>query len=386
MKVVHVTPDFPPPLLGGGGYHVYHLSKELVKKGLDITVFTFSIERNLVKKAKIEEFDAIKVYRVPASYVPKTTYPIAPKLIPLLITEKADLIHAHGYQFFTSDAALIASKVKKIPFILTLHGFPQNFSKLTHRIYFNFIGAHVLKNAKKIISVSTLVAKEFYAISVPQNKMVIIPNGVNLEEYIELPSGNVFRERLNISENEKVVLAVGRLEEIKGFQYLIRALPTILKEAGPTKLVIIGPEFNYGAALRQLANKLHVQEHVIFYGPANGKEKLEAFAAADVVAVSSLYEGFGMLLLEAMAAGKPLVATRTGAAPALIKDGENGLLVKPGDVSELADKLTMILNDKKLSSRLCSESKKIAETYSWVAISERIHKLYIECLSSPQNI
>jgi len=384
VKVVQVTPEFPPPLMGGGGYHVYNLSRELARKGVDVTVFTLKIGNTFpLGKVEVEtHFGKVKVFRVPASYIPKTTYLIAPKLIALLLKENPNVIHAHGYQTFTSDVAARASKAKKIPLVLTLHGFPRGFNKLAHRIYFNLIGKTTLKNATKIISVSRMVAQEFKAVGVPEDKMVIVPNGVDLEEYKQLPVGDLFRKRLNIRDNEKVLLTIGRLEKIKGFQYLIRALPSIIKEVGSTKLIIAGPEFNYGAKLRKLVKEAKVKENVIFYGPINGKEKFEAFSAADVVAVPSLYEGFGMLLLEAMAAGKPIVATNTGAAPEIIQNGKNGILANPGDVEDLAGNVIKLLSDDQLMSMICQESGKTAEAFSWEKVSEHIHKSYIDCLAS----
>jgi len=384
VKVVQVVPEFPPPLVGGGGYHVYNLTKELVKRGVDVTVFTLNIGKTfLFKGIKVEtHFGKAKVFRVPASYIPKTMYSIAPKLTSLLLKEKPDIIHAHGYQVFTSDAALVASKIKKTPLVLTLHGFPRGFNKLTHKAYFDLIGKETLKSAEKIISVSRIVAQEFKAIGVPEEKIATVPNGVDLGEYKQLPVGDLFRKRFDIKENEKVVLTIGRLEKIKGFQYLIKALPSIMEEIGSTKLVIAGPDFDYGAKLKELVEEIKVKDHVIFYGMINGKEKFEAFSAADIVAVPSLYEGFGMLLLEAMAAGKPVVATNTGAATELIQNGKNGMLVNLGDVEDLAGKVIKLLSDNQLMSLISQESRKTVEAFSWEKISEHIHKLYIDCLAS----
>lgn len=384
MKVVQVIPEFPPPLVGGGAYHVYNLARELARRGVDVKVFTLNTDNtSFLKRTKVEtHFGKVQVVRVPASRISKFNYQIAPKLISLLSKESPDIIHAHGYQVFTTDAALIASKLKKAPLVLTLHGFPRGFDKLAHRAYFNLIGKETLRKAKKIISVSRIVAREFKAIGVSEEKMAIIPNGIDLEEYKQLPVGDLFRKRLDIKENEKIVLTIGRLERIKGFQYLIRALPSIIKEVGSTKLVMAGPDFNYGVKLKKIAEETNVQDNVIFYGPINGKEKFEAFSAANIVAVPSLYEGFGMLLLEAMAAGKPLVATNTGAAPEIIQNGKNGILADLGDTEDLAGKIVKLLSDDQLMYLIGQESRKTVEAFGWEKVSEQIHKLYIDCLGS----
>jgi glycosyltransferase involved in cell wall biosynthesis len=383
VKVVQVIPEFPPPLVGGGAYHVYNLARELTRKGVDVKVFALSLENTFFKRTKVEmHFGKVQVLRVPASRTPKFNYQFAPKLISLLLKENPDIIHAHGYQVFTTDAALMASITKKTPLVLTLHGFPRSFDSLAHRAHFNLIGKGVLERAEKIISVSHRVALEFRAIGVPQEKIAIIPNGIDLEEYKQLPMGDSFRKRLDIKDTEKIVLTIGRLEKIKGFQYLIRALPSIIEEVGSTKLVIAGPDFNYGAQLKRLTEEANVQDNVIFYGPINGKEKFEAFSAANIVAVPSIYEGFGMLLLEAMAAGKPLVATNTGAAPEIIQNGKNGILVNPSDVEDLAGRITELLSDDQLMNLIGQESRKTVEAFNWEKVSEQIHKLYIDCLGS----
>jgi glycosyltransferase involved in cell wall biosynthesis len=384
MKVMQVTPEFPPPLIGGGGYHVYNLTRELVKKGVDVTVFTFNTSKgsSLMGKIVEKQFGRVKVYRFPMFSVPGTIYAIAPTLILSLLREEPDIIHAHGYQFFTSDVAAMVSRIKKKPLVLTLHGFPRGFSKASHKMYFNLIGKKTLKTTKKIIAVSSKVAEEFKAIGVPNERIVIIPNGVNLEEFNYTPNGDNFRKRLSIKENEKLILSIGRLEEIKGFQYLIMALARIQSEASPIKLVIAGPEFNYGQQLRKLVAETKMEDKVIFYGPIDGREKFEALAAADVAVVSSIYEGFSIFLLEAMAAGKPVIATKTGIAQELIQNGKNGFLIDSGNAEDLSEKILMILNDNRLSSSIGRESRSTAKTFDWGKIADQVLYMYNQCLKN----
>jgi len=384
VKVLQLVPEFPPPLHTGGGYHVHNLTRELVKRGIDVTVFTLDMESPFcVGRARTEiHFGRVKVFRIPAFYIPKTIYPVGPHLLPLLLRERADIIHAHGYQFFTSDLASIISRIKKTPLVLTLHGFPADSKSLTHRLFFRFIGKRELGTAGKIISVSNAVTQEFQAVGVDGNKIVTIPNGINLEEFRNMPDAKHCRRRFGLKENERLILAIGRLEKAKGFQYLIRALQLVEKRVGAVKLLIAGPEFTYGPELRNFVKQMGFEKSVIFYGAIGGREKLEAFAAADIVAIPSLYEGFGILLLEAMAAGKPVVATRTGVATELIQDGKNGFLVNLGDVEDLANKIAYLLSHDDLMSSIGSESRKTVEAFDWGKIAAQIVKTYIDCLKS----
>jgi glycosyltransferase involved in cell wall biosynthesis len=307
---------------------------------------------------------------------------MTPKLVPMLFKENPDVIHAHGYQFFTSDAAAIVSKMKKKPLILTLHGFPRGFAKLSHKTYFHLVGKKTLAAAKKTIAVSNAVAREFKAIGVQEEQISIIPNGIDLEEFKHMPDGKNFKKRLNIKENERMALSIGRLEEVKGFHHLIMALAKMREKTAPIKLVIAGPEFNYGQQLRKLVAETKMEDKVIFYGPVNGREKLEALAATDVAIISSIYEGFSIFLLEAMAAGKPIIATKTGVAQELIQNGKNGFLINPGNVKELSEKITEILNNNRLSSLMDQESRNTANAFDWKKIAEQVISVYDQSMKN----
>jgi len=385
MRVLQVTPEFPPPLIGGGGYHVYHLTRELARVGVEVKVVTLKNgSTSLAKRAMVEtHFGRVKVLRLPAFYInafSPIAYPLVPDLLPSLLREDPDIIHAHGFPFVTSDAALVATKIKRIPMILTLHGFPSGFKRLVQRTYFSLVGKQTLKKAQRIISVSRAVADHFRNVGALNERITVIPNGVDLEEYSHLPRRDVFRKRLQIEEDRKILLAIGRLEKIKGFQYLIEALPNILEKV-PVDLIVGGPEFNYGAQLRKLAKERKVEDHVVFYGPMDQNEKLEAMAAADAIVIPSVYEGFGIVLLEAMAAGKAVVATTTGVAGEIIRDGKNGLLTPPADARALAEKLCSLLTDSRLSSLISRESRKAVEAFGWKRIAAETIEVYEKCLS-----
>jgi glycosyltransferase involved in cell wall biosynthesis len=236
-----------------------------------------------------------------------------------------------------------------------------------------------------VISVSRTVADQFQRIGAPNERITVIPNGVDLEEYNCLPRKDAFRKRLRIRDDRKILLTIGRLERIKGFQYLIEALPKVLEKVS-VDLIVGGPEFNYGAQLRKLAKERKVDDHVVFYGPMNQKEKLEAMAAADAIVVPSLYEGFGIVLLEAMAAGKPVVATTTGVAREVIRDGRNGFLIPPGDARTLAEKLCRLLTDNRLSSLISRQSRKAVKVFSWKTIAAETLEVYERCLSAQGRI
>ena len=385
VKVLQVINDYPPPLLGGGSYHVYNLTRHLVNEGVDVTVFTY--KSRFLPNGEINtdtQCGGVRVHRVSAFRVPRTVYSISPELVPLLMKEDPDIIHAHGYQLFTSDGAAFVSMLRKKPFVLTLHGFPRDFEKLGHKMYFDLIGKKTLEAAKRIISVSKIVALEFEAIGVPSRKVTVIPNGIDLKEFEQLPDGTRFRKRFSIEKGEGMILAVGRLEKTKGFQHAIMAVAK-LQCKYPVKLLIAGPNLDYGHQLRKIAKKAGVNDKVVFCGPINKREKLEALAAADAVIIPSTYEGFGIFTLEALAARKPVVATRTGVASEVIRNGENGFLVNPGDLGDLTEKLAYLLGDDQLSREMSNRSQEIIKAFDWKAITHRILSVYNECLEGSES-
>jgi glycosyltransferase involved in cell wall biosynthesis len=136
------------------------------------------------------------------------------------------------------------------------------------------VGKRTLKTARIIISVSRIVTREFKAVGIPEERIVMTLNGVHLEELQSMPNGERFRSRLGVKKDERVVLTIGRPERIRGFQFLIQALPFMMKTIGPTKLLIAGPEFNYGKELKKLARNSGVEDSVIFYGSIEPEEKL----------------------------------------------------------------------------------------------------------------
>lgn len=382
VKVIQTVNDFPPPLIGGGSYHVYNLTKRLLEEGLEVTVVTRAMRGSLRESESQMEVQCrrLKVHRLSAFNIPRTLYSVAPQILPILLQEDFDIVHSHGFPVFLSDVASMVSRLRGKPFVLTLHGFRKEAAKFHHKIYFKLAGQRVFRMAKRIIAVSRKVAEDFKELGVPEKKIEIIPNGINLEDFRNLPRGKEFRERLNITKDEKLVLSIGRLEEVKGFQHVIMALPNLQRMAGPTKLILAGPEFDYGHELARLVRDEKIADRIKFYGPIVGQEKLEALAAADVIVVPSLYEGFSVFLLEAMAARKPIVATRTGIAPEVIENGTNGYLVNPGDVEDMTEKLARLLNDDKLAYLMSQKSESIVKAFDWKVIARQVCSLYTECL------
>jgi len=388
MKVLHVTPEFPPSVIGGGAVSVSYLVRKLSEKGLEISVFSediFLLKKFAPWKFKVEKIDNITVYRFPVIDLRPfdITYSIAfPTLARALLSHSTDIIHAHGYEVFSSDIlGTSARKLRKIPFILHLHGFPQlqgSLRSLRHKLYRNIVGQMAFELADKIIANSQAVANQFINYGVNADKVEVIYNGVDIADFAN-DDGEAFRKRYDLSD-EELVVCIGRRDKIKGFQFLIRAAPRILREIPNLKIIIIGRKsivpLGFEKKLEKLVRTLHLDKQVIFLGYLRHEEALEALAAADVIAVPSIYEPFGMAVLEGMAAGKPVVATKTGGIPEIIEHGKNGILVEPSNPKQLGNAIVAIMQDQNLAKKLSKNAISRAQDFDLNQMADKIIALY----------
>jgi glycosyltransferase involved in cell wall biosynthesis len=374
MRIVMPILRFKPAI-GGGEEHVYQIAKRLVSRGHEVIIYTSDLWRdspkyiylekktNAIEKICVRRFHAVKLL---------SKYPILLKLETSIIKEKADIIHAHGYGYYPCDLFAVVSCLRRIPFILTTHGFfpvttPTN-RLLTH-VYIKLSEKNLLRVARKVICVSAEDAKYFTQLTDPR-KLKIIPNGIDIESWKKLPKKKTFRAKYGIGG--PLIMAVGRIVWTKGFQKLIQASSAVLKEYHDAVIVIAGEDFGYLSNLKQIAKKLGVYNSIIFTGYLSNEELKELYVDADVVTIPSLYEPFGIVALEAMACGKPIVASRTGGLVDFVKHGENGLLINPKNPKNLADAIIRLLQNHTLVNKIRDHNRIVVE----------IEKVYHEIIQS----
>jgi len=389
LKVIQTVLNFPLEInsiaaIGGGYRHVNYLVRELIRMGVKIEILA-GADRHFSSRVKIKKiFDIIDISYFPCLSIPFTFYPIIPSMPVSLMLKDADIIHAHSYAYFTSDSSAMVCKLKDKPFVLTTHGFFRS-SKLANRflmnnIYDKSLGRLTLKTATRVIAPSTFTARECIKRGAIPNKVRVIPNGIDLEEFRDVPNPKEFKERYEL-EQSKTVITIGRLSKTKGFQHLIQATPKIIRAFPEAKIVIIGPDIGYGHELVKLAKELGVKKHIIFTGPLTRYALKEALGVADIFACPSIYEPFGMVILEAMAAGKPIVASNSGGVADMVNHNETGLLVEKCDANQLALAIIKLLKDQRLAEKLSMNSKNEVKKYSWRIIAEKTKSIYEEALN-----
>jgi glycosyltransferase involved in cell wall biosynthesis len=227
---------------------------------------------------------------------------------------------------------------------------------------------------------------------VPPGRVEVVPNGVDLERFGEVPEADAARVREAYGLDDRpFVLYVGTVMPRKGVTELVRALGSVAeREDVPTPRAILAGENTldegYTARVEELIAELGLEENVDLTGFVDGDDLPALYALADVFVVSSLEEGFGMTAVEAMAAGTPVVGTRVGGLPTIIEDGKQGRLVEPGDAAALADALAEVLGDPELRERMAERARSRARDFSWEAVGEQVEAVYHEVgASSPPD-
>jgi len=374
MKVALVAPYFFPHI-GGVESHVLALARELSRKGHEVQVFTS-------KHADLKEFDAvdgIPVRRVPVSSMLFDT-PLTPKLMPVLQAEKWDIIHAHSPPPMSSYYAARAAARSSVPLVYTHHCDPEIPSLLGRTVswvYYRTLLSYTLRHAARIIVYTESYAATSYALW--KHPTAHVPTGLDLGRFGPQNDGAAIRKKHGL-EGKKVVLFVGRLTAHKGIQTLIEAAAM----TGPeVKYLLVGPG-EFPASWSRRLRQLKVEDRLVLAGKVAEAELPAYYAACDLLVLPSVsrLEAFGLVLVEAMASRRPVVASDMPGVREVIKDGKTGLLCEPFNADDLAAKIGAIVSNAEEAAGMGAAGRKLAEErYSWEVIGEKIEKVYKEVLN-----
>ncbi len=382
MKICILNYEFPP-LGGGGGIGCYELSKELVKMGNEVIVITTGYN-NL---PSFEIKDGITIYRVDCFrrdlevasfhsmglFLPKTM-----RLLTNLIKKhEIDIINAH-FALPSAVPGIFVRKITKVPIVVTLIGGdiydPTKRKHLFRRFGFNPIVRFVLKHADTLTSISEDIKSRSIELGARKD-ITVIPYGVNTDLFNPKKRNNTIIKKFG-GKNSKMILSVGRLIKRKGYQYLIRAIPKVLIDFPNSIFAIVGegPERH---PLTKLIEKLKIDDRVLFLGNIPNTNLPELYASSDLFVLPSIHEGLGIVYLEAMASGVPIITTNSGGMRDLIIDKQTGILIKSRKSEEIANTIISLLNDDKLANYLENHGRKLVERkYSWRQTAVKYMRVY----------
>lgn len=389
MDILQVIPYFVPAWNYGGPVLVaYHLSKELVKKGHGVTVYTTDAlkAKNRMREGE-EVIDGIKVRRF-KNLSNTIAYDHNIFFSPGLLLEvkkrlkSFDIIHMHEYRTIQNIIVHRYAMKYGIPYVLQAHGsVPRVMAKKRlKQLYDNLWGYKLLRDALRVIALTETEAEQYKSMGISEDKIEIIPNGVDLSELDNLPERGEFRRKYGLGSEQKIILYLGRIHKIKGLDLLVKAFADLPKPLNDIKLVIVGPDGGYLSSLKKLIADLGINDKVLFTGPLYGLEKLKAYVDADVYVLPSFYEIFGITVLEALACGTPVIVTnRCGIADAI--NGQAGLVV-PYDKEQLQHALLHLLGDDQMRQEFSEKGKSLVrEKLNWEKIAEQVEHIYLSVLS-----
>jgi glycosyltransferase involved in cell wall biosynthesis len=367
MKVLMVTPSFHP-ITGGTETMVRNLSKEINKLGVHVDILTFNMDRKWDPKwrKKIEKIDGITVFKVPALnwlpivHSPRINFEI--NLVPgrfAYLLKDYDIIHFHEVEF---SFPIFSYFVKK-PKILHLHGIRLDYFKRYH------LSRFILKTSADLyLSLSKKMKNELITLGIPQDKIVCFPNAVD---------SKIFQPKGKKSDN--TLLYVGRIVQRKGLHVLLKCL-NYLKNS--VDLKIIGPidcDRDYSQnILRLIEIENQKGKHKIRYlGTVDYPTLIEEYQKASIFVLPSFFEPFGVVLLEAMACGTPVVSTHTGGTPEIVKTGENGILVPVNNPVKLAKAIDYLLENKDARIKFGKAARKtVIDNFSIEVVVKKLCTIY----------
>ena len=387
MKILMLTWEYPPRIVGGIARVVNDLSKRLIKDGHEVTVVTYR-----EGDAPYYELDkGVKVYRVDnfminannfIDWIMQLNFNMVAKASEIMQKEGAfDVIHAHDW--LVAYAAKTLKNSYDIPLISTIHATEAGRNsgiRDEQQKYINDTEWMLTYESTEVIVNSNYMKGELQRLfGLPFEKINVVPNGVNTLNYSGIERDYDFRRRYAM-DNEKIILFMGRLVYEKGIQHLITAMPKILNGYHDAKLVVAG-KGGMIDELRAQANALGLGEKVYFAGYVNGKDVGKLYKVADVAVFPSTYEPFGIVALEAMLAEVPVVVSDIGGLNEIVQHRENGMKCYAGNANSIADSILELLYDPQLSANVVKKAKaKVRNEYSWNKIAQNTPFIYMKAI------
>ena len=399
MKILQVYQIFNPEVASGAARVAYDVSKSLARRGHKVVFYASDMKDKLTRGASdCTVVDGIEIhrFRTAGKILPRNLkFYVTPQLVDICSDEieKFDIIHLHGYRSFQSVIVHHFAKKYNIPYVLQAHGsLPRIMAKQTlKRIYDVFFGYRLLKDASKVIALSPVEVRQYKSIGISEEKIAIIPNGIDLLRYTNLPSKGRFKERYSIEKGKKVVLYLGRINQFKGIDFLIDAFAYLIKnmEYKNAVLVIAGPNDGYLDAAHKLIKKHRIENKVLLTGPLFGINKVKAYVDASIVAsLDSLNEVVFLLVpLEAAACGTSVIVTKSNYIATLVEKGKFGCCVEYGNVPKLAHMLGDMLSNKSLLTEMGLNGRNfVFENFNWDKIVGTIEEVYEDVVEGRDNV
>jgi glycogen synthase len=386
MRMLMLSWEYPPHIIGGMGAHVADITPALAAEGVEVVVVTPRLRDGEPDEAPTR---GVRVVRVPVSavdassfitFVTQTNQELERAAIDLYSqVDGFDLIHTHDW--LTARAAISLKQYWRIPLIATIHATERGRGRGAlhgeQALHIDSVEWQLTYEAWRIIVCSQFMSRQLHeTLRTPLDKIDVVRNGTHLRPnpFASAEERLAFRRKY-ASDDEYIVFYVGRIVYEKGLHVLLDAWPTVLRHVG-ARLVIAGSG-PYLDTLKAQARAMGLEKRVIFTGFISDEERDGLYYVADVTTFPSLYEPFGIVVLEAFAAGSPVVVAQTGGLTEVVHKDRTGLFVKPGDAESLAQGiLTTIHCADDSCQRVARARQEVCDLYNWQRIARETISIY----------
>jgi glycosyltransferase involved in cell wall biosynthesis len=349
--------------------YIYELSAEQTSRGHSVDVVTWKRNGGFSEERVLEGF---VIHRLPGLNLGIRgaihEYPYIPGLSATIEKLKPDVVHAESHLFLTSVQAVRKARKLGLPCVVTVHGvfaergFAVNSAQLA---YLRTLGLEVFKNADVVVCLTRSDVEQVVRLGCSLKKVRLIPNAVDTELFS--PSGE---------RESSLVVWVGRFVPEKGVEYLIEAARLVVDEFKDVRFLLVG----YGplkAKMMRLVHERGLDGFVWFVGPLSRDEVAGVLGRAAVFVLPSLSEGMPLALLEAMSCGNAVVASNIGGIAEIVRDYDNGVLVSPRNVEELASSILSLLCDDGLRGKVARNAREAVEKeHSWASVLAQLDSVY----------
>ena len=382
MKIAMITWEYPPVIVGGLSVHCKGLAEALVRQGHHVDVITVGYDL-----PNYENINGVNIHRIkPIKHSHFLIWALImanfmEKKLGILGIDNYDVVHCHDWM--TSPVGTNAKHMANKPYIQSIHSTERGRCGGIHSEdsrAINDMEWWSTYESHAIITVSNSIKDEICNIfNTPHDKVNVIYNGINPWEFeIQMDENEInnFRMHIGVQPDEKMILFVGRLAYQKGAEYLIRAFPKILSNHPNSKLVIAGTG-DMKDYLENLAFQLGCKDRIIFLGFTNGNMLKKLYKSSDVCVIPSVYEPFGIVVLEAMASGTPVVVSSVGGLVEIVQHDYNGVWTYPQNPDSIAWGVDRVLSDWEFKEHIVNNAKHdVYGKYSWDAIAKKTVDVY----------
>ena len=377
QTVLMLSWEYPPHLVGGLARHVHALSRELANQGHRVHVLTRAVPG--LPATAVE--DGIHITRVqpyfqePGDFrlwVAHLNFALLEAGLNLLKELQGPVV-LHAHDWLVAHAAKGLKNLYHLPLVATIHATEHGRHGGIHdagQQYINDVEWWLTYEAWRVIVCSQAMRTEVRRLfGLSDDKVAVVPNG------IDLPAAGA--GATGARSGERLLFHIGRLVPEKGAGILLDALPMLLRRH-PVR-VVIGGVGGYGEELKRRARQLGIADRVEFAGWLDDAAVQALYQRADVAVVPSTYEPFGIVALEAMAAGAPLVASDVGGLSEIVRHEQNGLKAAPGNPVSLAEQIDRLLTDRPLAARLRAAARQeVQQRYAWSSIARQTDAIYAD--------